>query len=325
LSNLNETLNSSNDKSTQGMLNAAAFAGLFGTTISDVVSKCGDLIESFDFQYEVLPKEEQDVVMASVIEAIEDGIFKVSGKVRKTDWENGWQENLDAFIASGCDISTLAPKYISKYPVSRLFSRYVKPRDTQFELNFYTVYRQYLFSTYLKPFKNIFEFGCGTGYNLAILNSLFPEKRLLGLDWAESSVKIANSLGAHLNAPLSGRQFDYFNPDFSLVIPESSVLITLNSLEQIGADHTEFLNFIIDKKPALCINAEPFVEMYDELNQVDALAILYHNKRNYLSGYYDSLKKLESECKIVIDKAQRIPFGNLYHEGYSYIVWRVIA
>lgn len=307
------------------MLDTDAFAVLFGTSREDIMSKCGELIQRFDFRYEIVTGAEQDAIVLDVLKAIDSGNFKVSGKERKNDWEKGWQENLDAFVASGYDITALAPKYISKYDISRLFWRYVKPCDRMFELNYYTVYRQYLFSTFLEPVDSIFEFGCGTGYNLAIMHNLFPGKRIMGLDWAESSVKIADALGARLNASISGRRFNYFHPDYSLDLPANSAVVTLNSLEQIGGDYQAFLDFILEKKPALCINAEPVLEMYDDSNLIDYLAIRYHKLRNYLCGYYDALKHLEAQGRIRIVKAQRVPVGNYFHEGYSFVVWHVIA
>lgn len=325
LSEANTAIEGSEVRLLTGVLDADAFAILFGTTRENIISTCGELLQQFDFRYEAVTGVERDAIILDVLKAVDSGNFKVSGKERKNDWEQGWQENLDAFVGSGYDIAALAPKYISKYDVSRLFQQYIKPCDRMFELNYYTVYRQYLFSTFLKPFDAIFEFGCGTGYNLAVMNNLFPDKRVMGLDWAESSVNIANALGRQLNAPISGRRFDYFLPDCTLEIPANAAVITLNSLEQIGGDYQAFLDFILAKKPALCINAEPILEMYDDNNLIDYLAIRYHKLRNYLSGYYDALKLLEAQGKIRIAHAQRVPVGNYFHEGYSFIVWHVIA
>jgi len=281
------------------------------------------MIARYDFRYDVLTDRALEQIILQVLKAIDSGNFKPSGAGRRTDWEKGWQENLDAFVASGYDIAALAPKYISKYEISRLFSRYIKPRDPMFELNFYTVYRHYLFTTFLACADAIFEFGCGTGYNIAIMHQLFPHMRIMGLDWAESSVAIANTLGRILNAPISGRSFNYFRPDFDLNFPENSLVITLNSLEQIGQDHGAFLDFLLKKRPALCVHAEPFVELYDGDNLIDYLAIRYHTARNYLAGYLPALQKLVTEGRIEIIKIHRIPFGNLFHEGYSLVIWKV--
>lgn len=307
-----------------GVLDADAFARLFGTSRDDIISRCGAIIQQFDFTYQIVSADEQEAIVLDVLKAIDSGNFKASGKGRKNDWEAGWQENLDAFVTSGYDIAALAPKYISKYDVSRLFWRYIKPTDGMFELNYYTVYRHYLFSSYLESVDSIFEFGCGTGYNLAIMNSMFPDKSIMGLDWAESSVKIADALGAQRRAPITGKRFDYFQPDYDIDFPANSAVVTLNSLEQIGNDFQPFFDFILSKKPAICVNAEPILEMYDDSNLLDYLAIRYHKARNYLTGYYDALKRLDNEGRIRILKAQRVPTGNYFHEGYSLIVWQIL-
>jgi hypothetical protein len=49
---------------------------------------------------------------------------------------------------------------------------------------------------------------------------------------------------------------------------------------------------------------------------------MYHRKRGYLSGFLPRLKSLEAEGRITILEAKRMFFGSLYHEGYSFVVWR---
>jgi SAM-dependent methyltransferase len=305
-------------------LDIQAFAALLGTDRSQMLNLCGELIEDYDFHYQFLEGEAFEQTVLEVLKVLDNVKHKAAGRARKEDWERGWSENLKTFQTMDYDLSALQPKYISKYDRSRLFGRYIQPRDRKFEVNFYTVYRHYLFKTFLASFETIFEFGCGTGYNLSIMSQLFPEKTIVGLDWAESSVRIADSLRTVLKAPISGRLFDYFAPDQTLKIPENSAIITLNSLEQIGRDYYPFLEFLLVRKPSLCINSEPFLEMYNGNDLLDYLAIRYHNMRNYLSGYYDALRQLEREGKIEVLKSQRVPFGNLFHEGFSFVVWRII-
>ncbi|MBI5606378.1 MAG: class I SAM-dependent methyltransferase [Deltaproteobacteria bacterium] len=313
-----------NDKRSTGDLNAEEFANLLGIQSSEFLVVCGPLIDQYDFRYDAVEGEELETTILKVIKEIDNGLHKPSGKDRKGDWEKGWQENWDAFVSGGYDVDALIPKYISKYGISRLLFRYVKPHDKMFELNFYTVYRHYLFKRFLGPFQNIFEFGCGTGYNLVIMNQLFPDKSIVGLDWTENSVKIADELGRRLKAQIKGKEFDFFRPDYGVEIPENSVVITLNSLEQLGDNYSAFLEYLLNKKPALCINSEPFLEFYYENNLLDYLAIRYHKSRNYLAGYYDALKQLEIEGRIRISRLQRVPVGNLFHEGFSFIVWNVV-
>jgi SAM-dependent methyltransferase len=309
-----------------GVLDANAFATLFATTPDEIMQLCGSLLRQYDFRYKVIDDTDVHSTMLSVLKTIDEGRLAVSGRHRENDWESGWQQNLEDFTSSGYEVSALSPKYISKYDIVRLFGHYVRPTDKLFELNFYTVYRHYIFSKYLGPYSNVFEFGSGSGYNLALLNRLFPGKKaVVGLDWSESSVRIADALGERLHAPISGRRFDYFKPDWQLSIPDNSAIMTFNSLEQVGDDFGAFLDFLLWKKPAICINSEPIFEMYDDRCLFDYLAIRYHKARNYLRGYYAALTDLATQGKIGIICSQRVQAGNLFHEAYSLVVWRVVA
>ncbi|NJL71466.1 MAG: class I SAM-dependent methyltransferase [Candidatus Competibacteraceae bacterium] len=200
----------------------------------------------------------------------------------------------------------------------------MKPRDPLFELNFYTVYRRYVFEKFLAEFENVFEFGCGTGYNLALLHETYPEKHIIGLDWTAASVEIANMLGSTTSDHISGHRFDYFAPDYSITIPEKSAIITFNSLEQVGSDYQPFLEFLLEKRPALCVNSEPILELYDQANLMDYVAARYHRQRNYLTGYYPEIRHLAEEGKVRILKDQRVQLGNQYHDGYSLLIWQIL-
>ncbi len=297
-------------------------AKLFGATPKEIMNTCGDILSNNDFRFAILDREEKENTLLNVIKTL-DTPLSVSGKGRKNDWENGWSENLKAFIESNYDLSSLVPKYMYKSNTRRLFSEYIKPLHSDFEVNFYKAYRHFLFKKYLMNYKSIYEFGCGTGYNLVIMAELFPHKKLTGLDWATSSIQLVNKIAEKFGYHLQGHLFDYFNPDYSLNIEDNAAFITLNSLEQLGCDHHKFIQFIISKKPAICINSEPILELYDHNNLLDYLAIKYHNKRNYLNKYLTTLRKYEDEGVIEILKTQRVHSGNLFHDGYSYVVWKI--
>jgi hypothetical protein len=61
--------------------------------------------------------------------------------------------------------------------------------------------------------------------------------------------------------------------------------------------------------------------MLDENVLVDHLSIQYFKKRNYLDGFLDGLRKLETEGKVNIIDTKRSHIGSLFIEGYSIIVW----
>ena len=86
-----------------------------------------------------------------------------------------------------------------------------------------------------------------------------------------------------------------------------------------------FVQFLLDRRPAICINVEPIAEWYDPDNLVDALALKYHHHRGYLRNYLSSLRDLEQRGRVQIIATRRLYFGSLYHEAYSYVIWRPVG
>ena len=69
---------------------------------------------------------------------------------------------------------------------------------------------------------------------------------------------------------------------------------------------------------------EPISEVLDETELLQSLSIKYFQKRNYLSNFYNNLKKFEQNNQIEIIDVARTTIGSYYIEGYSLIIWRVI-
>jgi len=67
---------------------------------------------------------------------------------------------------------------------------------------------------------------------------------------------------------------------------------------------------------------ETFNEFYDLNTIEDKLAIAYCKKRNYINGFISSLEFLESYGIVEVIQKTRT-FGSQFHEGYSFIVWRL--
>ncbi|HLG14363.1 MAG TPA: class I SAM-dependent methyltransferase [Blastocatellia bacterium] len=300
------------------------FARLFDTTISKIPMDCRKLIAGGDFRYRKLDRDESDAVLLDALKKIDSGQFSVAGKDGKSRWERGWSGNLEEFKEHSYDLTKLVPKYIRQNQPLRLDQSYITPVHQDFELNWYEVFRLWLFRTYFDEVDTVYEFGCGTGFNLAVLAQLYPSKTFYGLDWTAASRDIVNQLAKTYGWKMTGLLFDFFSPDKRVKIAENSAILTIGALEQTGRDYETFLHYLLSASPRLCVHVEPIVEWYDENNLLDYAAIRFHKKREYWEGFPNRLRELEREGKVEVLKAKRSYFGSLYLEGYSQLIWRPV-
>lgn len=298
------------------------FARLFGTTIDDIPDDCRELVAKTDFRYRKLSADERDKVLLDVLKKIDSSQLTVAGKDKKVTWEKGWSENLQNFLEKNYDINELIPKYYRPGQVLRIYRNYAITFDPNFEFNFFKVFRLWLFKRYLKKIESVYEFGCGPGHNLTALADLYPQKKIYGLDWAVASRDLVNKIAEVHKYNITGHLFDMFFPDENLEIANNSAIMTIGALEQLGHGYESFLQYLLKKSPMLCLNVEPLCELYDNDNLLDYIAIKYQEKRKYLAGYLDCLRKLESKGEIEIIKTQRMFFGNLNYNGWSFVVWK---
>jgi len=298
------------------------FASSFGTTVSDIPKECRKMIEKCDFNYTVLQGVSQEKVILDVLKKIDADQQIIGAAKRQNVWDNGWSENLQDFIDSGYNLNALVPKFIRPNQAIRFNQKYIMPVNEKFELDYFSVFRLWLFKKYLKEFNSIYEFGCGTGFNLVVLGQLYPEKELHGLDFVPSSKKLVDSIARHHNLKIKGHVFDMILPDDSLDVAPNSAIFTIGAIEQLASRIEPLLQFFLKKSPKLCIHVEPTIELYDENNLVDYLAIKFHKKRGYTQNYLTRLRELECEGKVEIIKVKRLYFGSLYMEGYSCIIWK---
>lgn len=298
------------------------FAQAFGTTAGDIPADCRELIGKTDFGYRKLKDDERDKVILEVLKKIESDTQIIGAEERQGVWERGWAENLDGFVKSKYDLTHLVPRFIRPNQPVRLGGDYVMPRNPNFELDYFSVYRLWLFRKYLSQVGSIYEFGCGTGFNLVVLARLYPEKDLHGLDFVASSRDLVNKIAEIYGWRIKGHLFDMISPDGSLKLAPDSAIFTFGVIEQLAGKFEPFLQYILRNSPALCLNVEPTIELYDETRLVDFLAARFHRKRGYTQGYLTRLRELEAQNRIEILKVKRPFFGSLFMEGYSYVVWR---
>jgi SAM-dependent methyltransferase len=298
------------------------FYTLFAAEPGSLSNECLELIKNKDWSYQILENEEEQEIINTIEGRIVKGNLSKVVLGDSSRWEKGWEENLEDFIKSNGEIDTLNPKYIRPNVPLRLNKKFIKTANSRFELDWYEVFRTWLFQTYLKGFSSIYEFGCGSGFNVATLAKMYPESKVVGLDWVEASCQIIEKLRdiQHLN--VSGKQFDFFNPDENYILDNGCAVLTIGALEQTYVNYQKFIDYLIRQKPSLCVFIEPIVEWYDVSSAVDKTAIDCHLNRNFWQRFPALLVELEKEGKVEILKTKRSNFGSLILEGYSQIIWR---
>jgi hypothetical protein len=234
-------------------------------------------------------------------------------------FEKGWSENLESAIAGDISMKSLKPKYFRGSKFLRYNKNLIVTDNLDLEYDMFTVARQLIFSKYLSKPENTYEFGCGSCQNLLMLSEIFPSKMLYGLDWANTSMRIAGLLSESQN--IEGILFDMLSPSPEVILKSHSAVLTVHSMEQLGAEYEKFLSFIMAVKPDIVVHYEPIVEFYNHDDLLDYLAVLYSQKRNYLSGFWTALCRLQEQGRIEIIESRRPYLGGVIHEA-SLIVWR---
>jgi hypothetical protein len=297
------------------------FANSFGTTTDDIPDICRDLIANTDFRYTIPKNKSRDNTILGVLKRIDEDIQIIGAEERKDVWEKGWSENLDDFKNNN-SLESLVPKFYRKGQAIRYKQDYIIPSNPTFELDYMNIFILWLFNKYFKDCNPIYEFGSGTGFNLVALSKLFPEKILKGSDFVSSSVELTNQIGKTQNLNISGFLFDMIQPNWDIKLEEGCGILTSGAIEQLASKFDNFLQYLLTNKPKLCIHIEPTIELYDENNLVDYLAMKFYKKRGYTQGLLPAIQKLEKQGKAEIIKVKRLYFGSLMMEGYMYYIWR---
>jgi SAM-dependent methyltransferase len=271
---------------------------------------------------EANPGEFQEYVL-DVLKKISNPYIARTAEENLEAFEKGWEENLWILKPEGLSSGSLRPKYFRPNKFLRYDKRLIVSDNLSLEYDLFDLARYLIFMRYLAPYEEIYELGCGSCQNLLLLSELFPSKRLFGLDWASSSVEIANLLARKFDKNVEGMRFDLLNPPPRSVFKPGSAVITIHSLEQIGTNYAKLLSLLTDSKLGLVLHYEPVLEFYDENNLLDYLAVMYSRKRNYLSGFLGALRRLRDEGRIKLLAAWRPYLGGVIHES-SLIIWRPI-
>jgi hypothetical protein len=287
----------------------------------DIPEYVKDRIEKTPLEYEKLSNDEYEKYLLDVLNVLFNPIVR-SGEHRITEWESGWNENFEQFLSTK-NVELLVPKYHGKYNYVRWMGEIVRTVSPNFDYNIHINFVDSVIESNLNGIKNVYEFGCGPGYHLLRMSDNNPDLNYYGLDWTVSSQNIINTINKTLDKNIQAYNFDFFTPDNNFKIEDNSLVYTVAALEQVGNKFKNFVDYLIEQSPDICIHFEPISELLDETKLLDYLSIKYFNNRNYLNGFLTYLEELELEGKIEILNKRRINSGSYFIEGHSLVVWRV--
>lgn len=275
--------------------------------------------------YRELQPEEYEEAIKRTLDYLA-GDVEPSGSGYLSKWEAGWGENLAELrsVADPSEITdALTPKFVRKNLPAKVQGRWVMPKTENFEMSWVSALRESLARTYFSDISALYEFGAGTGHNLLHFAELLPGVELRGFDWSTNSVELQNELARKAGIPLKGRFIDLFSPsEFRLEhSPESSALITMGTVEQLGKNFKPCLDVILASRFKYVVHMETAYELYDPRNLVDYLSIKYLEKRDWAQGYFSELQRLERDGSVEIVEQART-FGSFFHEGYTVTIWR---
>jgi SAM-dependent methyltransferase len=306
---------------TQGVFDASLFAAMVGEPGAALPPECAATLAASALDYEILTGREREEQLLRALRGGEAEGLRVSGPHRAGDWERGWDENLREFEAGGGALASLVPKY-NHHHVLRLCGDYVRVGDAGFEYAVYTALRQWCFRRWFAGVDRVVEYGCGTGTSLVLLAEMFPRLQLVGLDWAESAIRLLGKVAQRVGRAIDGRRFDLFAPHDDVPLGRGTAVFTSAALEQVGDRFEPWLEHVIAGRPSICVHLEPLLELYDGDVLFDEVARRYHTARNYLRGFVPRLRELERQGRIEILELRRTGLGSFFHEGYGLVVWR---
>jgi|GEM_PF-2719246 len=274
-------------------------------------------------QYRVPQKDERDKVLLEVIQHIHNDQLQRSGAARIDAWRKGWGEIMEAVESGEFSYESFCPQYF-KLDAVRFHGDYALFKDRLFEFALCHCVKSVLYANYIQDGDRIVDLGTGSAANIYLLLKLFPNSQVVGSDWAEPSVQLVDLISKTFGNRAKGARFDMLSLEGGddLGPLDESVVLSVHSFEQLGAQWGPVLDMLLEKKPKLCIQIEPVLENYGDNDLLDTLAQLYHSKRGYLEGYKSELLKLKDAGQIEILDDRKLQLGTMLHDPYSILVWR---
>jgi hypothetical protein len=267
---------------------------------------------------------ERDAYLLELLELIRSPWIERSDEENLAAWERGWQQNLGDARAGNFAPATLKPKYFRGNKYLRWQRDILVCDNPQIEHDLFVLARRLLFGTYLSTANTVYEIGSGSANNLWLLSEMFPQARIVGLDWVRPAVELATELGQATGRRIEGQRFNMLDPDPSFTPEPAAAFVTIHALEQIGERHGALLDWMAAAQPAVVLHYEPILEFYDPANLLDYLALWYSERRRYLTGFWTAIAQRRDAGRLEVVDARRPGLGGVYHEA-SVIVWKPAA
>ncbi|HAI39581.1 MAG TPA: hypothetical protein DCM40_16455 [Maribacter sp.] len=297
-------------------------ANSFGCTIHELHNDVVDYYNSLDMSFTPIEGLEKEELLLEILKKIDSDKQQIGADERTNVWFEGWKENLDAFRKEKT-FESIVPKFIRPNNPIRFNGKYIRPNNPTFERDYSTMIQLHVYHTHIPTdVKNVYEFGCGSRFNLFNLVKVRNDVNIFASDFVQSSADLMNEIADHFGYKIKGDVFNIIEPNYSYTIKPNSCVFTSGAIEQVASKCKNFINYIIHNNPKVCFHIEPTVEFYNDDTLFDYLAIKFHKKRGYTQGLVPYLKQLEKENKIEIDVLHRFNFGSLFMEGFNLIVWR---
>ncbi len=285
-----------------------------------------EFINGLSLYYRELNKSERDEHILKYLQFLY-GDIESAGPQRKPVWAAGWAENLEGFVRSGLDLTELTPHYYRRdNAIMRINGEFVEPQDVSFEAKFLAIVHKIISKFYLSSYDVIYELGSGPLHNIVGFAGELKGKKFIATDWVTPPKEIAEIIETNKlllgfqSHEFAGAVFD-FNEPSGLVLSEESIVMTFGSMEQLGENFGNLLAFFMSQPAREFLHIEPIIELYDRSKLFDDLAYRYSIKRNYLSGFYPALHRLQVEKKVKILEERKI-LGSGFHDGWTLIRWR---
>ena len=283
--------------------------------------KATALLEVCDFRYLPIAGARLDALKNQIRDKIAKDNQRIASPGRAEAWEEGWQAQLEEARTRGFTDDSLVPKFIHHGQAMRICGEYAETLNPRFEADWVRFLRCWFLEKYFGGCEAIWEFGCGTGHNLVAAAEMHPEAKLAGFDFARSAVHLVRQMADARSLPIEAMQFDMLNPNPSLGVPPNTGVFTFGSMEQLGGQVGQMIDWLVQARPKVVVHIEPSEDLYG-LSDFDQLAYRFQTKRGYTATLIAFLRRIAETSEIELLKVQRTGVGSLYLEGYNVIIWR---